>query len=317
MNRIAVVLLNLGGPDSLEAVEPFLINLFSDPDIFKLPFQKAFARFIAKRRSPGVRANYESIGGKSPIGYWTEKQRAMLETELRTTHPETDVFVAMRYWHPSTEEVLACMAHKDYDHVLLLPLYPQYSFATTKSSFKEWDKHYRGAPERILRVEEYYEHPGYIAALNERIDQGLARFPEEVRGEVQLLFSAHSIPVSYVKKGDPYPEHIKGTIKAVMDARGNDMPYHECFQSKVGPVKWLSPSTEETVHKFGEQGLHHLLLAPISFVSDHIETLCELDIEYREVAENAGVKNYMVIEGLNDSARFIQALADVARGKLG
>lgn len=310
-DKTAVVLLNLGGPDSLEAVEPFLANLFSDPGIFKIPlFQKSIAKFIARKRAPKVIKEYKLIGGKSPINVWTEKQRAMLENKLRTFNYEIDVFTAMRYWHPLTEPVAKNIESKNYSKIILLPLYPQYSISTTDSSFNEWKRKYKGDLSKVVFVNEYFENSFYVKSINERIDQAILQFPKEIRSEIQLVFSAHGTPVSFVKKGDPYSFQIEKTIQAVMKERNYSHEYHLCYQSKVGPVKWLEPSTDKMIKELASKGKRHLLIIPISFVSDHVETLYELDIEYRHIADKVGIKNYFVMKGLNDSALFIEALKE-------
>lgn len=308
MDKTSVVLFNLGGPDSLEAVEPFLTNLFSDRDIFNLPFQDYLAQYIARKRAPKVIKEYELIGGKSPIGYWTDLQRTMLEEKLRKLNPLTDVYVAMRYWHPLTKDVAKEVAEKKYDKVILLPLYPHYSISTTGSSFNEWKREYKGNSAKLVYINDYYENETYARAINQRIDEALLKFPEEVRAQVQLVFSAHGTPVSFVKKGDPYSGQIKKTVQLVMKLRNNSHEYHECFQSKVGPVKWLEPSTDRMIEELALKGKKHLLIIPISFVSDHVETLFELGIEYKHVADRSGIVNYIVMTGLNDSLLFIDAL---------
>lgn len=313
MNKTAVVLLNLGGPDSLEAVQPFLENLFNDPDIFKLPFQKSLARFISKKRAPKVEKQYEKIGGKSPIGMWTEKQRQMLENKLREINSDTDVYVAMRYWKPLTNETANEIEKNNYSKIILLPLYPHYSISTTGSSFNEWRRYYKGNVNTVF-IDSYFENELYIKALNERIDKSLLKFPEGKRKNVHLVFSAHGTPVSYVRRGDPYSNHIKKTISAVMKARNEESSL--CFQSKVGPAKWLEPSTPDKIKELSAQGKEDLLIIPISFVSDHIETEFELGIEYRKTALECGIKNYVVMEGLNDSQTFVNALCEITKSYL-
>jgi len=316
INKSAVVLFNLGGPDSLEAVQPFLENLFNDPDIFKLPFQKTLARFVSKKRSPKIQEEYKLIGGKSPLSMWTERQRKLLQNKLLLRGYKADVFVAMRYWKPLTEETVHQIGKNDYEKIILLPLYPHYSISTTGSSFNEWKRFYKSDASKLIYIENYFNHPIYIQALNERIDQALQKFPENIRKNVQLVFSAHGTPVSYLKKGDPYSGQIKSTIEAVMELRNNDREYHLCFQSKVGPAKWLEPATDKMIEELASKGKKYLLIIPISFVSDHIETLYELDIEYRHTAEKAGIENYIVMEGLNDSQLFVDALYELASERM-
>jgi len=311
--KSAIVLFNLGGPDSLESVEPFLFNLFCDPDIFNIPFgQKLLARMISRRRAPKVMARYRKIGGSSPINPWTERQRSMLEAALARAGRGITVHAAMRYWHPLIKKVAGDLSGPEYGRIVLLPLFPQYSRTTTGSAFNEWERTFRGGSAAVIRSASYHDHPAYIAAVNERIDEAMARFPEGAGGEVEILFSAHGIPEKLVKKGDPYSRQIEETVRAVMAARNFSHPHHLCFQSRVGPVKWLSPSTEETIQSLGRENRKHLLVVPISFVSDHIETLYELDVEYREVARAAGIETFVVTQGLNDSGTFVSALKDLA-----
>jgi ferrochelatase len=311
--KCAVVLFNLGGPDSLDAVEPFLANIFSDRDIFKLPFQNSLAKFIAKKRAPKVIEEYKLIGGKSPIGKWTELQRKMLEENLKKQDIEADVFIAMRYWNPLTKEAVEKVEKGNYDKIFLLPLYPHFSVSTTGSSFNEWKRYYKGDETKLIYINNYFDNEVYCKSINQRIDETLLKFPENARKDVQLVFSAHGTPVSYVKKGDPYSHQIKKTIELVMKQRNNSHAYHECFQSKVGPVKWLEPSTDKMIEELASKGKKHLMIIPISFVSDHVETLFELDIEYRHVADKAGIEYYIVMTGLNDSEIFIEALTEIVK----
>ncbi len=199
MEKYAVVIFNLGGPDSLEAVEPFLYKLFSDADIFKFPFmRRQFARLISKMRTPKVRRQYEQIGGFSPINKWTEKQRQMLEVELRKVYPETEVIAGMRYWRPSISLAASKCTAAAFDRIFLLPLYPQYSLSTTGSAFNEWNRHYAGPDSKLRYIKEYHDNPIYISAISQRIDEALEEFSPEARDDVVLLFSAHGIPLSYI-----------------------------------------------------------------------------------------------------------------------
>lgn len=317
MDKTAVVIMNLGGPDSISAIEPFLKNLFSDRDIFKLPFgQTLFASIISKRRAPKVAHEYELIGGKSPINEWTELQRSMLETELRNDIPGLDVFTAMRYWNPLTSVAAQKVFDGNYDSVVLLPLYPHYSITTTGSSFNEWNRVFKGDNSKVKMVRNYFTDPLYVKALNERIDECLLKFPEERRDRVNILFSAHGTPVSLVKNGDPYSGEIRNTMEVVMKMRSYSHQYHLSFQSKVGPVKWLEPATDDKLMELGSKGVKDVLVVPISFVSDHVETLFELDIEYRHNAEEAKIENYIVMTGLNDSKTFVKCLANLVKTEL-
>ena len=320
--KIGVVLLNLGGPDSLDAVEPFLFNLFSDPDIIDFPgsflFRKRLAKLISTRRSPGVIKQYAEIGGKSPLKDYTLQQAALLEKKLNERMP-AKVYVAMRYWKPSTDEALDAIERDGIRKVILLPLYPQFSKATTTSSVKEWES--RLAKRKIdvdyTLVEHYFDHPTYIDAFVERVEQCLERFPKEIRNEVNILFSAHGTPMKLVRQGDPYSHQIAKTVAAIMDRGGFTQTHTLCYQSKVGPLKWLTPSTPDTIADLAAKGVKYMLLVPVAFASDHLETLFELGIEYRRQAKEQGVIQYEVTEGLNDSPKFIDALSQLVFEKAG
>ena len=314
--KIGVVLLNLGGPDSLEAVEPFLYNLFVDPDIINFPgsflVRKWLARLISSKRHPKIQEQYKQIGGKSPLKDYTLGQAALLEKKLNENFP-AKVNAAMRYWHPFTEEVLDELEKESIKKVILLPLYPQYSMATTESSVKEWKKHLKLRDSKIewTLIEHYYDFPPYVEACVERINQGLEKFPAEKRDEVDILFSAHGTPMKLVRQGDPYSGHICETVTAVREKGGWKNPHRLCFQSKVGPQKWLTPSTPETIDELAKAGSKMMLLVPIAFASDHLETLFEVGIEFRREAEHKGVEQFEVTEGLNYSEKFIDALAQL------
>ncbi len=314
--KIGVVLLNLGGPDSLEAVEPFLYNLFVDPDIINFPgsflVRKWLAKLISSKRHPKIQEQYKQIGGKSPLKDFTLGQCRLLEIELNKRFP-AKVYAAMRYWHPFTEEVLDELEREGITKVILLPLYPQYSMATTESSVKEWKKHLELRSSKIewTLVEHYYDFPPYIDACVERINQGLERFPADKRDQVDILFSAHGTPMKLVRQGDPYSGHICETVCAVRASGGWKNPHRLCFQSKVGPQKWLTPSTPATIDELAKNGSKMMLLVPIAFASDHLETLFEVGIEFRHEAEHKGVEQFEVTEGLNYSPKFIDALAQL------
>lgn len=312
MHKYAVVLFNLGGPDALDTVKPFLYNLFSDRDIFKMPVgQKLFAKLLSSLRAPKVIEKYKHIGGKSPINEWSELQRSMLEQELQKTVSSVKVYTGMRYWHPTIEYAAQKISEKTFDKIALLPLYPHYSITTTGSSFNEWKRVYKGDMGRLTYVNDYFDNPKYVAALNERIDEAIMRFPKNFRDDIQIVFSAHGTPEHLVKKGDPYSKQIKKTVECVMEVRNFSHKHHVCFQSKVGPAKWLEPSTHEMVQDLAAKKKKQLLLVPVSFVSDHIETLFELDVEYRAIADKLGIENYIVMKGLNDSKMFVAALKEL------
>ena len=326
--RVGVVLFQLGGPDSLEAVEPFLYNLFRDPDIIDFPFarlaREPLARLVAARRAKRVWKHYEEIGGKSPLRELTEAQARALERELEKTIPAR-VFVAMRYWHPLTEEVMRAVQEQDFGELVLLPLYPQYSRTTTGSSLNEWHRQFppglaKALPLRI--IQDFHDHPLYVDALVEKIQMGLEKFRRsngsglKTPEDVHLLFSAHGIPQSVVQAGDPYQQQVEATVERVLARGGWHNPHQLCYQSRSGPGRWLRPYLDETLHELAARGVERLLVVPISFVSDHVETLHELGIEARELAQRLGIRQFAVSSALNDSPTFIAALAALVRREL-
>lgn len=310
VRKTGVVLFQLGGPDSPEAVEPFLYNLFRDPDIIDFPFariaREPLARLVARWRAKKVAAHYAQMGGKSPLHEFTRRQAAALETELSKTMPAR-VVVAMRYWHPFTEEAIAELAAEACEELVLLPLYPQFSKTTTGSSLNEWNRKYAGNHIPVKTIQEYHDYPPYIDALVERVNQKLEKFT----GQVHMLFSAHGIPASAVEAGDPYSRQVEGTTRLVMERGGWRHPHCVCYQSKVGPGRWLQPSLHQVIHDLGAAGVENVLVIPVSFVSDHIETLHEIGVEAREEARQLGIRNFEMTEGLNDSPSFIRALAEL------
>jgi ferrochelatase len=324
--RVGVVLFQLGGPDSLEAVQPFLLNLFLDPDIIPLgPFgllRRPIARLISSRRSIPVAGKYAEIGRRSPIGALTERQRVRLVQAL-SAHIEPVAVTAMRYWHPFTSEAVEALRNAwPLDELVLLPLYPHYSFATTRSSLKEWRRVYGsqegGPPERT--VDHFYDHPLYIQALVQRIGSMLRQFPDSSR--IHLVFSAHSLPMSLVEKGDPYPKQIEATVRLACELgakqyQGWPRTHLLCFQSRVGPAKWLQPPLTETIERLGHEGVKEMLVVPISFVTEHIETLHEINIEAREEAEKLGIEKFRMMPAVGDSPVFIAALKDLVLGSVG
>lgn len=326
MTKLGIVLLNMGGPTSVESVRPFLQNLFNDREIISFgPMEFArrpLAWTIAKFRSKPVGRNYAMIGGRSPLADISAEQAHALETELNRRmagDAEAVVTVGFSYWHPFIGEAARQIADADCDRVVLLPLYPQFSRTTTGSGFKTWDKEAAAHGERLPtaeRVVAYHTHPDYIRAVSERIDEALAELPAETRGEVTLLFSAHGTPMKEVREGDPYSGQICETVSAVMDLRGHDLPHHLSFQSKVGPAKWLTPDTVERTKELAAEGVTTLVVVPIAFTADHIETLHELGIDLREEAEHAGIETFVVTKGLNTSPAYIAALADLVQEAL-
>jgi ferrochelatase len=314
--KIGVVLFQLGGPDSPEAVEPFLYNLFSDPDIINFPLawmaRRPLARYISHRRAAVVREHYDAIGGRSPIRLLTDRQARRLEQALSRDY-DVRCWVAMRYWKPLTTETAQAVSETPLDALVLLPLYPQYSFATTLSSLKEWNRVYRPAPgaPAAKMIDEFHTNPLYIEALVERLDTSLSHFDDP--GGVQLVFSAHGLPLSLIERGDPYQRQVEETVRAVM-ARGRWGNAHAlCYQSRVGRQKWLEPSLAQTLPQLAKAGKKQLLIIPISFVTEHIETLHEINMEARHEALAAGVKQFEMMPAVGDSPRFIEALAGLVR----
>jgi protoporphyrin/coproporphyrin ferrochelatase len=331
--KLGVVLFNLGGPETLADVRPFLYNLFCDIEIIKPPrrprwlrrlpwqqLQKPLAWLIATTRHKKSSALYEKIGGGSPLRRITDAQAAALAAELARRGRPAKVYVAMRCWQPTTEMALAALEKDGIQEVVALPLYPQFSISTTRSSFRYFIKLLaRQEGQRQLRrhyISKWYDHPGYIAALVETIEAARAKLPNSDPTATHLIFSAHSVPESYLAQGEPYLRHTQQTVAAVMAALGTQRPYTLAFQSKVGPVKWLEPFTDEVLRNLAKQGTQQVLVVPISFVSEHIETLYELDILYQGVAQEVGIPHFTRAEALNTNPTFISALADLVEEKL-
>ena len=315
--QIAVVLFQLGGPDSKAAVEPFLYNLFCDPDIINFPgsflARKPLAKLISTTRSKVAGQRYAAIGGGSPIGRLTEQQARALEVALRPHIPARTV-VAMRYWRPDTAHAIAALESAPFDELVLLPLYPHYSFATTGSSLKEWNRLYEPKVPVHL-IDHFFDHPDYVAAIVERVNSVLQQLPRPE--EVHLVFSAHGLPMALVEKGDPYTQHIAATVQLVRELGAWSNPHFLCFQSRVGPQKWLTPSLTGTIERMAREGQHRMLVIPISFLTEHIETLHEIDIEAREQAHSLGIKEFHMMPALNDSRLLIRALADLVLRSVG
>ena len=321
--KTAVVLFQLGGPDSLEAVEPFLYNLFCDPDIIDIPgaflFRKTLARIISSRRAPKVKILYQKIGGGSPILDQTELQARRLKESLAGRGLAAEVYIAMRYWHPMTKEVVERLQRENVDEVVLLPLYPHFSKVTTGSSMNEWNKNvaFSNANHFSTKlVESYCDHPLYIAALVENIARALERVPREDRKNVHLVFSAHGTPLKLVKQGDPYSQHIRKTYELVVESGNFGLPHYLCFQSKVGPQRWLEPSLTQTIEMLASKKVSHILVVPIAFVTDHIETLSEINMEARGEAEHLGIRYFDMMPALIANEKFIACLTDLVLKQL-
>jgi len=312
--KIGVVLFQLGGPDSADAVEPFLYNLFCDPDIinfFGAWFaRRPLARYIARNRAGVVREHYDAIGGHSPIRVLTERQATALEKAL-APHVDAKCFIAMRYWNPLTAEAAAEVNAWNAPELVLLPMYPQYSFATTSSSLKEWNRVFRpnGNAPRTHTVENFFNHPLYIQSIAEKISLSLTHFDDPA--SAHIVFSAHGLPLSLIERGDPYAKHVEETVRLVMQQGAWKNPHILCYQSKVGRRKWLSPSLVDTIDRLGRSGEKNLLVVPVAFVTEHIETLHEINIEAREQAHKLGVQQFEMMPAVGDSPTFISALADL------
>ncbi len=316
----AVLLINLGGPDSLDAVEPFLYNLFSDPDImgYNRFILKPLARFISRKRSPQVREYYKLIGGRSPILELTHQQAEALKIGLSqisqiSKKGRYEVFVAMRYWRPMIEDVIKEMLTLPLKKIIVLPLYPHYSVTTTGSSLNEFNRIWRRLGTTAIEVsvvKEWYKNLHYIDAMGEIIKEALKANSLNLEN-CHIVFSAHGLPVKFIEKGDPYARHIEETVTLVSDRLGREGNYHLCYQSRVGPLKWLGPYTEEMLKELGGAGVKNVLLVPISFVSDHLETLYEMDILYKEAALRHGIKHYYRAPALNNSPLLIEALKEI------
>jgi ferrochelatase len=316
--RIGVVLFQLGGPDTLEAIEPFLFNLFCDPDIIDFPFarigRKPLAKLISTTRARKVQHHYATIGGGSPIRRFTEQQARALQLKLAESGMDAHCFVAMRYWHPFTAQAIKQLRAAHCDEVVLLPLYPHYSSTTTGSSLNEWRRQFRDDIP-VHRIGTFYGHELYLQALVEKIDEALARFANPECPEI--VFSAHSVPVAVIEKGDPYQRQIEETVELLMQRGGWLNHYRLCYQSKVGASRWLQPSLHAALREIAGDKNREVCIVPISFVSDHVETLGEIDHEAREEAAHLGIRKFEMTSGLNGSPTFIAALADLVGSAIG
>lgn len=321
-DHIGVLLFNLGGPGNLEEVEPFLRRLFSDRDIIELPLgaavQPGFAWMLARLRASSVRRNYARIGGGSPQLAITRRQAKLLEERLNAEPAVSGrrfrTFVSMRYAAPSIADALTEMEAAGIRRVVTLSLFPQWSRATTGSWMRELERtlslpRWRGAGFEISHIDQYPTDPGYLDALADTVRQALNRFPPEARPRVVLLFSAHGLPKALVDRGDPYVKQIDATRLGVLERL--DLPNRELlgYQSRTGPVRWIGPGTDELIDELGAEGVERVVLVPLSFVSDHIETLYEIDLLFAERARRAGIREFVRSPALNEHPRFIEALA--------
>ncbi len=317
MGRVGVLLLNLGGPDRIEDVRPFLFNLFADPEIIRLPFpwlQKPLAWLISTLRFQKSQENYRQIGGGSPLRRITEEQALAVQERLQEKGQDARVYVGMRYWHPFTEEAVAKIKRDRIERLVILPLYPQFSISTSGSSFRLLEQLWAQDPALgkidYTAVPSWYRRPGYIQAMAQLIAQELDRSPNPDR--VHIFFSAHGVPLSYVQEaGDPYQREIEDCTRLILETLNRPNEHTLAYQSRVGPVEWLRPYTEDAITELAAKKVENLLVVPISFVSEHIETLQEIDMEYREIAEHSGIHNFDRVPALNTHPVFIEDLANL------
>ena len=322
MSRVGVLLLNLGGPEKLEDVQPFLFNLFADPEIIRIPFpilQKPLAWFISSRRAKSSQENYKEIGGGSPLRRITEEQGAALRTALKEKGEDAEVYIGMRYWQPFTDEAITNIKRDGVEKLVVLPLYPQYSISTSGSSFRQLEQMWKEDPSLnpidYTLIESWYARPGYVNSMADLIRTELDKLPNA--NEAHIFFSAHGVPVSYVEEfGDPYQKEIAHCTDLIMQALGRPNDHTLAYQSRVGPIEWLQPYTEDAIAQLAEKGVKDLVVVPISFVSEHIETLQEIDIEYREIAEEEGIKGFHRVPALDTYPRFIADMADMVEEAL-
>jgi len=312
--KTAIVLANLGAPSKQEEVRPFLKQLFGDADIFRFPFgrlgQAFFSSMISKFRAPKSRKFYQAIGGGSPLAANTVAQADALR-ERFTDNEEIHIFTAQRYWHPFLAEVVEEIRNGAFEKIILLPLFPHYSTTTTLSIINEWKRHDSGLPEPIL-VENFYGEPEYNLACAEKISDALKDFKEPPH----IIFSAHSIPQSRVAGGDPYVSQIRENLERIMKNLPEDLTCSLAFQSKVGPVKWVGPPLEDELETLARTGRDQVIIYPISFVSEHVETLYELDVEFAEKASEMGFKRFVRASTVQTSEKFINVLEKLIRERL-
>ncbi|MEY3866801.1 MAG: ferrochelatase, partial [Microcoleaceae cyanobacterium] len=317
MGRVGVLLLNLGGPEKLEDVRPFLFNLFSDPEIIRLPFpwlQKPLAWFIATSREKKSQENYKHIGGGSPLRRITDEQAVALQGKLLEKGLDVKMYVGMRYWYPFTEEAIAQIKRDGITRLVILPLYPQFSISTSGSSFRLLEQIWQADPSLheidYTVIQSWYDRAGYLRAMADLISQELDQTPNPEK--VHIFFSAHGVPQSYVEEaGDPYQHEIEECTRKIIKTLNRSNEHTLAYQSRVGPVEWLKPYTEDAIPELAQQGVNDLLVVPISFVSEHIETLQEIDMEYRELAEESGIHHFYRVPALNTHPVFIEDLADL------
>jgi ferrochelatase len=316
--RRGVLLFNLGGPETLADVRPFLFNLFSDPDIIRIKndaARKLLAWFIAVTRQRKSRDLYRQIGGGSPLRRITEEQAAAMRSRLEAHGIPAQVYVGMRCWKPTIDEAFRQIRRDRINRLVALPLFPQFSYTTTGSCFNYFRRLLKLTPDfplEVTYVDSWFDEPLYVESIADLVHEAQARFSESNPAKIQLLYSAHSIPARYVDEGDPYLGQTRHTVELINARLGNRSPSMLAFQSKVGPVKWLEPSTNDVLIDLGRSGIERVLAVPISFVSDHIETLQEIDILYRQLAAESGIREFHRAASPNLYPKFIEALTAVA-----
>ncbi len=315
---LGIVALNLGGPDSLEAVEPFLRNLFGDPEVIRLgwarPIQPLFARLVARRRAPESRKAYQQIGGRSPILAESLAQATAVVAALAARGINARPYVAMSAWHPLARETARAMKADGIDRAVALPLFPQYSETTTGGSLRLLATALASTGIELAAVERYPDAPGFITALCQRIEEARGRLPEGMRAHAPVLFSAHGLPASYVEAGDPYLDEIRITVEAVRRQANLGHHAHLAFQSRVGRAKWLGPYTEVALDRLAAEGHRAVIVSPIAFTGEHLETLQEIDILYRQRAITHGIEHFARAATVGCHPAFIDALATLAAG---
>ncbi|KAK0159570.1 hypothetical protein PV327_010666 [Microctonus hyperodae] len=322
--KTAILMLNMGGPINTDKVGDYLLKIMTDRDMIQLPIQSQLGPWIAKRRTPDVQKKYEEIGGGSPILKWSNLQGELMCKQLDKISPQTAPhkhYVAFRYTDPFTEESLDAIEKDGIEHTVLFSQYPQYSCATTGSSFNAVYNYYKskGLPQnmKLSIIDRWATHPLLAKTFAERIKEELSHFPDDKRAKVHILFSAHSLPLKAVNRGDSYPSEVAATVHLVMNELNYSNPYHIVWQSKVGPLAWLGPLTDEALKGYVKQGKKDFILVPIAFVNEHIETLHELDIEYcSDLAKELGIEKIRRAAAPNDHPIFIDALTDIVASHL-
>ncbi len=320
--KTAVMICNMGGPDSLDEVEPYLLNIFSDPDIIDIPLpeflRNRFVRWLLRKRGPKIRDIYKKIGGRTPLNNITKQQAEALAVTLnKDKNSSFTVFTAMRYWHPLMEDVWQIILSQDFDKIVVLSLYPFYSTTTTGSMEKLIGRLTveSGVDDnKVCFIDRFGTHPGFIKVMVGQIKSELSAHPEDSYRD--LLFSAHSVPMKRIKNGDPYQDEIEQAIAEIKKQLPADLNVHLSYQSKVGPVQWLSPATSDKIEELAANNVKSLLVYPLGFVADNSETIYEIDILYRELAQANGITKYNCIAALNTDQNFVDTLNTIIMARM-